>query len=147
MEDARRIAPLLRNHDRIEIEAASGTTPEAALAFSMLAPGDTVFAETREGDPIMIAGVCRSHPHAATIWMVGTPLLERYALQSVRVGLRLIERWHETFPVLWNMAWEDNDLHVRWLKLLGFTFLRRLDVRGNTFIEFARIKTCADPKP
>jgi hypothetical protein len=70
--------------------------------------------------------------------MLGTPLLEQYALPSIREGRRLIERRHEMDPLLWNAAWEGNDLHVRWLRMFGFSFIRRFPYRGQTFIEFAK---------
>ena len=138
MDDARRIAPLLREKDKREIEAASGNPPEVSLAQAFAAPGHIVIAETTDRDPILLAGVAPTHPRVAAVWMLGTPLLERYALPQIREGRRLIERWHETYPLLWNAAWEDNFLHVRWLRILGFHFIRRFPHRGNTFVEFAR---------
>lgn len=140
-QDALRIAPLLREKDKLEIEVVAGFTPAAALLSSLEAPGEVLFAETVDDHrPILICGVAPTHPQAAAIWMLGTPLLEQYALPSVRESLRWIKGWHQTYPLLWNRALESNDLHVRWLKLLGFSFLRRLDLRGNTFIEFARLR-------
>lgn len=144
-EDAQRIAPLLRDKDRQEIETASGLIPEVYLPQAFTLPGEKLIAETASGKPIMIAGVHPTHSSiAATIWLVGTPLLEAYALPSVRMSLRRIERWHRTYPLLWNQALESNDLHVRWLRLLGFSFLRRVEHRGSQFLEFARHQpTCA----
>lgn len=139
-EDARQIAPLLRDKDVKEIEVASGYPPEVALLFAFDAAGsEIVVAQTASSrEPILIGGVCPSHPKAATIWMVGTPLLEQYALPSVREARRWIDRWHRRYPLLWNQALESNELHVRWLRLLGFNFIRRLDRGGSTFIEFAK---------
>lgn len=148
MEDAQRIAPLLREKDKREIEVVSGLNPEASLPRAFDLPGERIIAETSNGDPILIGGAHPTHPKvAAAIWMLGTPLLEHYALPSVRTALRYIERWHQTYPLLWNRALEANDLHVRWLKLLGFSFIRRVDIRGFPFIEFVRIKPspCVNP--
>lgn len=138
MDDALKIAPLLREKDHREIEAASGNTPEVSLAQAFAAPGERIIAETTGGEPILLAGVAPTHPKVAAIWMLGTPLLEHYALPQIREGRRMIEKWHRTYPLLWNAAWQDNDLHVRWLKLLGFNFIRRFAHRGHTFVEFAR---------
>lgn len=140
MDDAQRIAPLLREKDVREIAAASGLTPEVSLFLAFVGPGERVIAETPNGDPILIGGIKPTHANAAAIWMLATPLLEQYALPSVRMTRRWIDEWHKTYPLLWNRAWEDNDLHVRWLKALGFSFIRRMPVRGNTFIEFARLR-------
>lgn len=139
-DDARRIAPLLREQDVREIEAASGSTdPEASLLAAFDAPGEIVFAEiASDREPILIAGVHPTRPGAGAIWMLGTPLLQQYALPSVRESLRAIDRWHQTYPLLWNRALETNELHVRWLRLLGFSFIRRVECRGHNFIEIAR---------
>lgn len=142
-DDVLRIAPQLREKDQLEIEVVSGgMSPEAALLAALKAPGEVLIAETAaDHQPILICGVCPTHPGlAAAIWMVGTPLLERHALASVRDGLRLIERWNQVHPLLWNQALATNDLHIRWLALLGFSFLRRFDFRGFPFIELAKLK-------
>lgn len=137
--DALRIAPLLRKKDRREVQAASGKSPGAVLPLAFAAPSaDILFAETREGAPIMIAGVHQTAPNVAAIWLLGTKLLDDYAFPLTRVALKHIEEWHKTYPLLWNAAWEDNDLHVKWLTFMGFSFLRRFDRRGYTFIEFVR---------
>lgn len=138
-EDARRIAPLLREKDVREIEVVSGRDPEASLLSAFDMPGEIVFAETTaDRSPILIAGVHQTHPNVGAIWMLGTPLLESYALGSVRESLRMIAVWHLDYPLLWNRALESNALHVRWLRLLGFSFLRRVIIRGNPFLEIVR---------
>lgn len=140
-QDALRIAPLLRDKDKLEAEVVAGTTPEAALLASLAAPGEVLFAETADDHrPILICGVAPTHPKAAAIWMLGTPLIEQYAIPSVRESMRWISGWHENYPLLWNRALEANDLHLRWLELLGFSFLRRVFIRGVPFIEFAKLK-------
>lgn len=141
LDDAIKIAPMLREQDRREVLAASGEMPEAVLPRSfgdIAADGDVIFAETTDGDPILIAGVRETQPRIGAIWMIGTPLLEDYAFRYARSARRKTNEWHKRWPLLWNMAWADNDLHVRWLQFMGFTLLRRVEHRGHTFIEFAR---------
>lgn len=139
--DALRIAPLLRKKDRREIQAASGKSPGAVLPLAFAAPGaDVIYAETCDGEPILIAGVNPTAPKVAAVWMVGTRLLEDYAFPFTRQALRKVYEWHKTYPLLWNQAWADNDLHVQWLTFMGFSFLRRVDRRGYPFIEFARLR-------
>lgn len=140
MDDAQRIAPLLREKDVREIAAASGLTPEVSLFLAFIGPGERVIAETPNGEPILIGGIKPTHAKAAAIWMLATPLLEQYALPSVRTTRRWLDEWHKTYPLLWNRAWEGNDLHVRWLQMLGFSFISREHVRGHSFIQFARLK-------
>lgn len=137
--DALRIAPILRKKDRLEVQAASGKSPGVVLPLAFAAPGaDVIYATTRDGAPILIAGITPTAPNVAAIWMLGTNLLEDYAFPFTREALRKVNEWHKTYPLLWNRAWEGNDLHVKWLRFMGFTFLRRFDLRGYPFIEFAR---------
>ena len=143
VDDAHKIAPMLREQDRREVLAASGYTPEVVLptAFTIEGDKDIIFAETVDGDPILIAGVRETQPRIGAIWMVGTPLIEQYAFRYARHARRKVDKeWHAKWPCLWNMAWADNDLHVRWLEYMGFKFLRRVEHRGHSFIEFARHK-------
>lgn len=137
--DAKRIAPILREQDHIEVMAASGRTPEAAILPALSVPGaETIFAETVNGDPILIGGVLPWHSNVGCIWMLATPLLERFAVATVKEARRKIAGWHTTYPVLGNMTWAENDLHLRFLRFMGFRLLRRVEVRGTTFIEFAK---------
>lgn len=137
--DALRIAPLLRKKDRREVKAATGKYPVAVLPLAFASPtADIIYAETREGRPIMLAGVHETAPNVGCIWMLGTSLLDQYAFPLTRDALKKINEWHKTYHLLWNAAWADNDLHTKWLSFMGFSFLRRFNHSGNTFIEFAR---------
>lgn len=144
MDDAHKIASVLREQDRCEVLAASGLEPEAVLPLAFDTPGDKdiIYAEEAQtGHPILIAGVRETQPNVGAIWMLGSSLLETYAFRYAREARRKVEReWHAKWPLLWNMAWANNDLHIRWLEFMGFKFLRRLEHRGHTFIEFARHK-------
>lgn len=141
MDDAHRIAPLLRQQDKVEVLAASGEIPEVVIPRAMEAPrGIVMFAETTAHEPILIAGVRPWAPNVGVIWMVGTPLMERFAWPLAREGRKAVDQWHRVFPLMWNTAWAENDLHVRWLQFMGFSLLRRVELRGFQYIEFARHK-------
>jgi hypothetical protein len=142
VDDALWLAPRLREEDKQEIDAASGLAPEAALLASFIGPtaSDTVtVAETDTGELFLIAGVKRTHPKMGLVWMLVTPLLERYALPSIRSSKAWLDEHHKNYPLLHNAVWEGNDFHKRWLRMLGFTFLRTTNNwRGQPFTEFAR---------
>jgi hypothetical protein len=146
--DAGRIATLLRKQDRIECIAASGQPPEVGLpaAFSVLGH-DIIFAETKNGDPILIAGTSPfpGPPGIGVIWMLATPLLERFPKSFIREGKAWIEKQHDKYPALCNWTWAENDLHVRFLRFMGFAFGKPVQVRGTTFLPFERHRQCATP--
>lgn len=152
IDDAHRIALLLREKDRREVEAISGEDPVAILprAFTVDGPaGEILFAETvNSKDPILIGGV-RPTPDqgvgSSAVWMVGTPLLERYNFALAREARRHVDMWSKTYRRLWNTAWEGNALHVEWLRFLGFTITGRFEHRGLPFIHFEKVSPpCAE---
>lgn len=151
--DADRIAPLLREKDRREVEAITGECPEAILPRSFVAepPCKVLFAETAESkQPILIGGVRSTPDHGATsaaVWMVGTPLLERYSFTLAREARRYVDAWGRSYHRLWNTAWEGNDLHVEWLRFLGFTITGRFEHRGLPFITFEKSIPCVESIP
>jgi hypothetical protein len=48
---------------------------------------------------------------------------------------------------VYNYTYAKNTVHHRWLKWLGFTFLRKVNLgpEGKPFIEFAKIGVCNVP--
>ena len=55
--------------------------------------------------------------------------------QFLRESRTWLERIGSQYELLTNVVHEDNHLHHKWLRFLGFTFIRR----EKPFIEFARI--------
>ncbi len=147
-DDARRLAPHLRAADIAEIRAASGLAPEAALldgiAFSRLA-----FAvERRDAPPatapLALFGVA-DHPLGPEIgapWLLAHRELPRIARAFLREAALWIEILGAGRSALSNCADARNVLHLRWLSLLGFRCVRRIDAFGaerRPFIEFVKL--------
>lgn len=147
--DADRIAPLLRVKDRREVEAIAGMRPETILprSFVVEEPGEVLFAETVESKrPILIGGVRSTPDHgagSAAVWMVGTELLDQCSFALAREARRYVDRWSKSYHRLWNTAWEDNTVHVEWIRFLGFAITGRFEHRGLPYIQFERNAPCA----
>lgn len=146
VQDAIKIAPLLRPEDRRECIGMSGMTPEVMLPGSVLScqDGETIYAESTSGEPILIGGVSRSSPLSAWVWMMGTPEIKRHRWTFLRSSLPVVERWNAKFPLLHNYADFRNSVHLAWLEWLGFTIINvhtfpHLDFR---VAEFTRIAKC-----
>jgi len=53
-----------------------------------------------------------------------------------------LAKLHEQYPVLFNVVDARNEVHVRWLRYMGFTFIRKhpnWGPEGRLFYEFVRI--------
>lgn len=142
-EHARVMAPNLREADKAEIAAMTGSYPLTALLRGL--QGDVcIVALTPEGDPFLMAGVAPSRfPEAGYVWMLGTDVIAtRFSLPFLRHGREYFDAFHDVYPLLHNYVDARNEVHIRWLKWLGCTFIqtRRMGVQGRPFHEFVRIR-------
>ena len=69
------------------------------------------------------------------IWLLGTDEIKDISWQFLRESREWLEKISSPYKMVCNMVHEENTVHIKWLKFLGFTFLKRT----KPFIEFARI--------
>lgn len=140
MEDARYIAANMRQEDRQECEAQSGLPPAVVLPQCVGRPN--VWTWEEDGVPVAIGGVDASIPLVGTVWMTSTDDIVKHRVKFLReMSKPVLALLHQDFPILTNMVDERNVLHQRWLRWLGFVFLRRIEKWGAhsvPFYEFAR---------
>jgi hypothetical protein len=136
------VAKNLRPEDRAECIAASGLAPEVAvLAAFNAAPADCELIVAPGNQIIGICGVTASPlPHVGNVWMLGTPEIARYRKLFVSAGREWLAEKHQRFPVLGNIVDARNELHIRWLALMGFRFTAALlhGPHSLPFIQFER---------
>jgi hypothetical protein len=118
---AEAIAQNLREADRQEIAASSRFSPRLAIRLSVLS-ATRAWAGFADEQLVCLFGVSpvsliegRGAP-----WMIGTPLVERYATAFLRRNKRFLPEMQERFTVLENYVDERNALAIRWLQWLGF---------------------------
>lgn len=143
---ARQMAPILRAADRAEIEALSGVSPTEALLHGL--HGDACLAGfTGDDRPVCMFGVSQSTgPGEAFVWLMATTELERVGMTFLRQGRAYFDAFHDIYPLLHNYVDARNELHIRWLKWLGCTFIQTnviMGVQQRPFHEFVRTKPCA----
>lgn len=134
-EDVNRLLEIgLREADLMELKAL-GVTPRESLirGYEISAPCLTV---TVDGLPAAMFGVSPdpNNPMAGFVWLLGTDDLMKVSRQFLRESVKWLDLLGERFHVLANAVHQDNTIHIRWLRWIGFSFLGR---RGQ-FIEFAR---------
>lgn len=128
-QDAFWFASRLRPEDAGELLRAH---PDGNL-WSILVNAITVSEESytlRFGneDPCILFGVRPIGP-SGVIWMVGTPDIHGHAISILREARHWFTAWKQRYSYLCNYVEARNDLHVRWLQLLGAAF-PRCDLRN-----------------
>lgn len=129
--DVHFVATNLRAEDKRELETATGRTGCEAV-FAAWATSDLTYVAHVDGLPAVVFGVAQG----GVIWLVGTDAISRAPLGILRLARRIVPAFLDTYGVLHNVADIRNSLHLRWLKLLGFTFGPLVDVRGQPFRQF-----------
>lgn len=92
-----------------------------------------------DGEPSVLYGAVPLDDFTASIWMVGTPALERHKSFLLRRVRSVIDDFSERWPLLVNTADARNTLHHRFIKWAGFTFFAERRLNGLRFLDFARI--------
>lgn len=143
LEDIYRMAPRLRKEDIDELEAMGADSIEDALMNGFLSPDGCFTAVSEDGEPVFMFGTA-PHPldeMVGCIWMLGTPDIEKCRIQFLRSCKQYIEDFHNKYPVLMNYTDARNDVHHRWLKWCGFTFINKVPTPGGfPFYEFVRVR-------
>ncbi len=84
------------------------------------------------------------HQGNGIIWMVASDLLvtKKHSKKFIRQTKTWVNKLNDKYPLLFNVVDKSNEVHIRWLKWSGFTFIKEKPwgAFGFPFIEFARIK-------
>ena len=136
------IARNMREADRMEC-AAYGKSPYLALSegFQCSLPCFTGMVDDR---PVVMFGVVPLGDGIGSIWLLGTDAItNEIPVAFLRWTKRLLPVLTEPLTLVCNAVDKRNVVHVKWLRWLGFTFIRevRLGPSDLPFYEFARL-TC-----
>lgn len=144
VDDVEYIAPRLREADRQECLAATGKEPLEVLKMSLLIGDMTLTLTATDGTRVGLLGVAKSPlPDAGVIWLCATDDIYQYQMTFLRRSIKVLPLLHDRYPVLHNAVDARNELHMKWLKWMGFTFINRHEEWGHgklPFYEFVRIK-------
>ncbi len=150
--DARSLVSRLRVADLQEIRAVTPEEPCSVLRQSIAWSNPCYTIVEADAESLAIFGVV---PDASTegvgrVWLLGSDdLFLSHSYIFLRRSRKWIEKLHEHYPTLWNYVDVRNEVHIRWLKWCGFTFLRRIEEYGveqRPFYEFEKI-TGITPTP
>lgn len=149
LADVNELNELVRPEDRREIEEISGGTFLRSMQLGLLCSPLVVTARAPNGNLGCIVGVTPYGTGKGTVWMAGTPEIERNKIAFTRGTAEFLRRSSTHFHTLFNVCDARNEVHVNWLRRTGFSLLRRVEnfgAKGVPVIEFARIAPpCATP--
>lgn len=133
------LAPRLRAADLMEIDASSSLAPVDCLreGGEKSAPSCTIIDE--HDTPLAMFGVS----DGGRVWLLGSDAL--VSGKTLRQFISQCRRYVDAIPndpPLWNYIDARNEVHIRWLRWMGFTFIRFIPAhgpQGRAFYEFRRI--------
>lgn len=137
------LAPRMRAQDAKEVWHSHGMTPFEALSFSFMRAVEANTIISDDGEIIGMFGVGQFAPNVGIPWLLASDGLPKVAKEFIPQSQQWIERVHERYDLLFNYVYANNTTSIRWLKWLGFSFIRKIDDFGTNpapFIEFARHK-------
>lgn len=141
--DAEWISTRLRPEDKAEVETITGLPATEVVPFSFDLSSEAYTFRLASGrlaaqkDPAVLFGVCDdpTSPGKGVMWLVATPEITLAPLSVLRECRYWCEHFRRRYQGgLQNLIDTRNDLHVRWLKLLGFTMGDIYTINGQTFV-------------
>lgn len=143
--DAEYIGTHLRQADLQEMHAVMGghVDPVQALKYG-IETSYFPFVATIDGVPACVFGAV-PEPHDdrfGSVWLMGTDAITNHPRTFLRHSKEYLEKVAEPFSLLWNCVDKRNDVHIRWLKWMGFTFIKEIPSFGEQrrpFLEFAKV--------
>lgn len=143
IRDVYDLSPKLRTQDVNEVAASSGFSPEEALLVSFNAGGEVNSIIASDGEVIGMFGVSPTDdPNLGVPWLLASPRLPEVSKEFLPQSLEWVRAVNKQYPMLLNYVDKRNTVAIRWLKFLGFSFIRLIDEFGvgkQPFYEFVRV--------
>lgn len=117
---AHALAPLMREHDRIEC-GAFGYQPLAALLTS-IRNATEAWTGLVDGEPVCMFGVSQlvMMDDEGQPWLLATDKMVRHARVFLRLNRGVIPVWRRRYGRLFGAVSAANAVSIRWLRWLGF---------------------------
>lgn len=131
----------MREEDKREIWHMSRSSPLNALMSGLLY-GESCWTVQWGNKVVAMFGVTRTDEVTGSPWMLASEDLKKIKLPFLRECHQYVEVMSEDFEILTNCVWSQNNIHIQWLKWLGFKFLpaKPMGYDGELFYEFYKVK-------
>lgn len=152
VEDIEFLAPRLRQADKAECYAAFGIEPLPIMKAGLVEGDETLTLVAPTGVPVGVLGVVASEIEGAgSIWLVASDDIHQYQMTFLRHSKPVLTVLEQNYLALHNYVDARNELHIKWLKWMGFTFINLHQHHGFKqlpFYEFIRIRhVCTNTWP
>lgn len=138
-EDAESISTRLRKADLIEMHSFhdEGEDPADVLKRGIYLSGEDCWTMTlKDGTPVAIFGITPCNEHFGAVWMMGTNQITKIHREFLRNCRDWLPVLHQKYPLLGNVVYAKNDIHIKWLKFMGFHFIKKHKSLGNMDLPF-----------
>lgn len=141
------MASRLRSADLQEIQALRGSAPIATVLEDGYRFSEPCYTGTLDDKPVVMFGVAPIFDRdyilkAGSIWLLGTDAIsEKIPIPFLRWSKEMLPIITKQYDVVFNVVDKRNEVHIKWIKWLGFSFIREVSIgiNGEPFYEFARI--------
>ena len=144
LSDVITVAANMRQEDKEEIFAYSGTLPKEQMFYCFFSSKPCMTMIGRKGNIMGMYGVVPFSPKVGRIWMLGHKSMTS-DYKDVRAFLRNspieLQKFHCNYPQLYNYVDARNETHIKWIKWMGFSIIKKhatFGVEGRTFYEFVK---------
>lgn len=143
--DCKVLAPNLREEDKSEVWASHGLKPLEALQFSFILSEECNTIISDNEDIIGMFGVT-NFGDVGVPWLLMSDEIYKpsHAKQFVPQSKKWVSEVQKRYKLLVNYVAQENDKAIKWLRLLGFTFISlepNFGVNPKPFYEFVRIRS------
>lgn len=140
LQDVVDLAPKLRPEDRRECEAL-GRTPEQSLCLGYLQSTSCKSVIDSRGVVVAMYGVSFAEEGVGRVWMLGSKGLLKISRAFLKGSKGEVAAMYKLYPQMGNIIDSRNELHIRWIRWLGFKLLGEVMVNDVKFYEFAGVAT------
>lgn len=133
----RPIADRMRQADRDEVAASSGSSPLHALSYSFR-KSHYRWTVLMDGQPEIMFGVgdVSILGGVGAPWLLATDAVNKVTREFIRQSRPLVRQLSARYDVLRNMVDLRNTVSIRWLEWLGFKFFEPIEHNGHLFMIF-----------
>lgn len=140
LEDVYELAPNLRQEDINELSAFNLTAEDGLLRGFTLS--EECFSVKENNKTIGIFGISEFDlpPYFGSIWFLGSKETEKYPITFVKEGRKFVNRFLQKYDILINAVDGRNTKHIEWLRRIGMTITKPININGYEFLQFYKIR-------
>lgn len=143
-EDVEFVAENMRKADLDELQAAGTPNPHESLLAGLKESKPCCYSGVAQGNPVAICGVVPivDSPNFGSIWLLGTDhITDSVPISFLKKSREFFPTLVEPYDMVSNIVDKRNEVHVKWIKWLGFSFMCEIiyGPENRPFYEFARL--------